>query len=352
MGKWISIVIVIVIVVLISLMVVMFMLQKKPVDMNETMPEFENITVEQQEEPLHPIAIEEMRKYEPHSSPIVIEETLADGSNFKRYIASYTSDGLKIYGLFTVPKSDVPKGGFPAIVFLHGYLSPPTYKTLERYVAYQNGFAAAGYVTFKPDLRGHGKSEGKSVSSNFSPDYIYDALNLTATLQNDDRVNKDKIGMWGHSMGGGITLRSMVVSKQIKAGVIWAGVVGNWEDLLERYRRRTPWMSTTASSETRSKITEFTEKYASPSANPDFWRTIDTYTYLADISGPVQLHHGTADSDVPMEFSQHLKSALEQAGKSAEYFEYPGGDHNLGGAAFSPAMKRSVEFFDRYLKED
>lgn len=314
------------------------------------MPEFENITTEEQREPLHPMAIEEMRKYQPQASSIVIEETLADGSNYKRYIASYTSDGLRILGLFTIPKTDMPEGGYPAIVFLHGYLNPSTYKTLERYVAYQNGFAAAGYVTFKPDLRGHGKSEGKSVSSNFSPDYVYDALNLTATLQKDSRVNPNKIGMWGHSMGGGITLRSMVVSKNIKAGIMWAGVVGDWEDLLERYRRRIAWVSATASTETRSRIAEFSEKYASPSANPQFWNTIDAYNFLGDISGPVQLHHGTADSDVPVEFSQHLKSALEQVGETVEYFEYPGGDHNLGGSAFGPAMKRSVEFFDRYLK--
>jgi dipeptidyl aminopeptidase/acylaminoacyl peptidase len=142
----------------------------------------------------------------------------------------------------------------------------------------------------------------------------------------------------------------MVVSKEIKAGIMWAGVVGNWEDLLERYRKRTPWMSASASTETRSRIAEFTDKYASPSANPKFWNTIDAYNFMNDISGPVQLHHGTADDSVPVEFSQHLKTALERAGKSVEYFEYHGGDHNLGGSTFGPAMKRSVEFFDRYLK--
>lgn len=333
-----------------GIIAVIVLVAGKPKQVSENMPEFENITTENQKEPLHPIAIEQIREYQVQVSPIVIEETLADGSNFKRYIASYTSDGYKIYGLFTVPKSNQPEDGFPAIVFIHGYLNPPTYQTLERYVAYQNGFAQSGYVTFKPDLRGHGRSEGESVSSNFSADYIYDALNLTASLQADKRVNKEKIGMWGHSMGGGITLRSMVVSKEIKAGVMWAGVVGDWEDLLERYRKRTPWVSSTASSTTRSRIAEFTEKYASPSANPTFWGTIDAYNYLADISGPVQLHHGTADDSVPVEFSQHLKNALEGVGKPVEYFEYPGGDHNLGGSAFGPAMRRSVEFFDKYLK--
>jgi dipeptidyl aminopeptidase/acylaminoacyl peptidase len=314
------------------------------------MTEFENITTDEQTEALQPMAIEEMRKHRLTASPIVIEETLADGANFERYIASYTSEGNKIYGLFTVPKAAAPEGGYPAIVFIHGHLDPKLYTPTARYVAYQNGFASAGYVTFKPDLRGHGKSEGQAVQSNFSPDYVYDALNLVAALQADERINPAKIGMWGHSMGGGITLRSMVVSTEIKAGIMWAGVVGDWEDLLERYRRRTPWVSTSASSSTRSRIMEFTQKYGSPSANPKFWGQIDAYNYLADISGPVQLHHGTADESVPVEFSRHLKTALEKTGKTVEYYEYPGADHNLSGAAFSAAMRRSVEFFDKYLR--
>ena len=43
--------------------------------------------------------------------------------------------------------------------------------------------------------------------------------------------------MWGHSMGGYITVRSMVTAGDIKAGVIWAGVVASYPDLMERWRR-------------------------------------------------------------------------------------------------------------------
>ena len=40
--------------------------------------------------------------------------------------------------------------------------------------------------------------------------------------------------MWGHSMGGGIALRAMVTTSDIKAGVIWAGTVASYADLFER----------------------------------------------------------------------------------------------------------------------
>jgi dipeptidyl aminopeptidase/acylaminoacyl peptidase len=290
-------------------------------------------------------AILKMREREYPASDILIDETLPDGANYKRFIAHYKSDGLKIYGLFTVPKTEKPIGGFPAVVFVHGHLEPTIYKTTERYVAYQDRIARAGFVTFKPDLRGHGKSEGKSVNSNFSPGYVIDALNLVSALGKYPEVDPDKIGMWGHSMGGGITLRAMTVNPKIKAGVIWAGVVGDWQDLIERYRKRIPWMNGPSG----SSASAFLEKYGSPSAEVTFWNTTDAYNYLKDLGGPIQLHHGTADDSVPVEFSRHLHEAMEMAGKTSELYEYPGGDHNISGANFTRAMDRTVEFFKRIL---
>jgi dipeptidyl aminopeptidase/acylaminoacyl peptidase len=92
-------------------------------------------------------------------------------------------------------------------------------------------------------------------------------------------------------------------------------------------------------------ITQFGE----PSQNPEFWNSLSANTYLSDISGPVQLHHGTADSSVPVEMSRKLDEQLKAAGKEVEYFEYPGDDHNLA-SNLGVALQRSVDFFDKYLK--
>lgn len=302
------------------------------------------------EESSHPISIPAMRKKSYPGSDFVIEETLPKGSNYNRYIASYMSEDLKIYGLLTIPTAQKPEGGFPAIVFLHGYLAPETYQTLERYVAYQDGFAKSGYITFKPDLRGHGRSEGDDAPASFSDGYVTDALNVAASFKKHPDVNPQKIGMWGHSMGGGITLRSMVVSKDIKASVIWAGVVATYDNIFERYQNR--WRTATSLSAPKSLAAykDMLQQYSSPSANQKFWDKIDPYTYLADISGPIQLHHGTADDSVPWEYSESLKNALEKFGKPVEYYIYKSADHNLSGAAFTQSMQRSIAFFDRYLK--
>jgi fermentation-respiration switch protein FrsA (DUF1100 family) len=67
------------------------------------------------------------------------------------------------------------------------------------------------------------------------------------------------------------------------------------------------------------------------------------------MSGPLQLHHGTADTEVPLQFSQKLYEEVLAVGKTVEFYQYPGADHNLS-QPFSLAMQRTIEFFNRYLK--
>ena len=304
------------------------------------------------DEPLtHPLQILEMRKQEYPGSDLTIEQTLSPGSNYTRSIASYKSEGLKMFGLLTVPNGRVPEGGWPAIIFNHGYISPSVYSTTERYVAYVDGFARNGYVVFKPDYRGHGNSEGRPEGAYYSTAYTTDVINAMRSVERYSKVNPDKIGMWGHSMGGHITLRTMVVTRDVKAGVIWGGVVASYQDMAQNWRRSRPRsLSTREQQSTRPSRKALQDRYGTFDEHPEFWRSISPIFFVSDISGPVQLHHGLADTTVLWEFSQSLKTTLDEAGKTAESYTYPGADHNLSGSAFGTAMSRSVAFFDRYLK--
>ncbi len=67
------------------------------------------------------------------------------------------------------------------------------------------------------------------------PDYTADVLNAVSSLKAYADADPQRIGMWGYSIGGQITLRAMVVSGDIKAGVIWAGVVVPYPDLIARW---------------------------------------------------------------------------------------------------------------------
>ena len=149
-------------------------------------------------------------------------------------------------------------------------------------------------------------------------------------------------------MGGLITLRAMVVSDEIKAGVIWAGTVGTMEQMLERQREREirnpEWAQ-----RTRQWREELTAQFGSPTENPAFWASISPNSYVADLSGPIQLHHGTADTSVPVAFSDVLNAQIQAVGRQVDYFTYPGDDHNLS-RNLGAALARSVAFFDSILK--
>ncbi|MBI2597065.1 prolyl oligopeptidase family serine peptidase [Candidatus Daviesbacteria bacterium] len=309
---------------------------------DNTRPEDNNLGGPQEE--LHLLSIEYMRKQSYPGSEITIEQTLPPGSNYSQYIASYKSDGLKIYALLTVPQDDNRK--YPVIVFNHGYIQPAQYRTTERYTDYVDVFARNGYIVFKPDYRGHGNSEGKAEGGYGSNAYTIDILNALSSMKKYKDADPEKIGMWGHSMGGSITLRSMVISKDIKVGVIWAGVVGSYADILNNWRRRAPAHINHPGSSWRQ---ELIEKYGTPEENQKFWDSISANSYLNDISGPMQLHHGTADESVPLQFSEKLSSDLKGLSKTVELFTYEGDNHNISNN-FNIAIQKSVEFFNKYLK--
>lgn len=298
----------------------------------------------------HPLMISELAKLNYPGSELNLEQNLPSAPNYDQYLTSYQSQGLKIFALLTVPQGDKPTGGWPVIVFNHGYIPPEEYQTTSRYTDYVDGFAKSGFIVFKPDYRGHGSSEGKPEGAYFSPAYTVDVLNAVSSIKKFKETNPEKIGMWGHSLGGYLTLKSMLVEKDTKAGVIWAGVVGSYQDMFERWFSSSRWRPSDRELNSRRVTRDLiVRQYGSPSANPQFWNAISPINFVKDISGPIQLHHGTLDETVPPFFSQNLKEALEKEGKIVELYLYQGGDHNLSGSSFGVAMQRSVEFFKKYL---
>jgi len=301
-------------------------------------------------------------------SEILVEETLELADDYSRYIVSYQSDGGKVYALMTVPTGARPDTGWPVIVFNHGYVRPSWYSTIGNYVPYMDMLASNGYIVFKSDYRGHGRSEGEeTVGGGYGlPDYTVDVLNAVASLKAYPDADPNRIGMWGHSMGGQITLRAMVVSKDIKAGVIWAGVVSPYPDVIARWDfTKNPDLFPEAVSDNfttpepsagnwlqnfSSWVNEFTTKYGNPEENPAFWDTISPNSYLADLSGPIQLHHSITDEMVPLAWSETLVAELQAVGNTSyEFYTYPDDNHNIV-VSYGTAMQRTVDFFDLYVK--
>ncbi|MDD5771854.1 MAG: prolyl oligopeptidase family serine peptidase [bacterium] len=288
-----------------------------------------------------PMAIKVLRKRKYPGGDFLIEKKLSNGTNYSQFKVSYLSEGLKIYGLLTVPTSPKPEKGYPAILFVHGYIPPKKYTTTGSYPTYQAALAQRGFITFKPDLRGHGNSEGEAVSAHYSEKYVVDIMYAISYLKNFREADPKRLGYWGHSNGGETGLRVLVISSDIKAASFWAGVVGSYKDMLETYNNKIRFL--------KNGDNPLVAKYGLPGKNNEFWNRLDPYSFLNDISAPVQLHHGTADKSVPIELSIHLKEELQKLNKKVEYYEYTGDDHNISRNS-DIAWQRTITFFKNELK--
>jgi uncharacterized protein len=307
-----------------------------------------------QSEPFYNLTIPYLRNRS-YMSNLGSLEKVSSYSNHTSYTTSYQSDGLKVNGLLTIPNGDSPTGGWPAIVFVHGYIPPKQYQTLgQAYSAYVDYLANNKFVVFKIDLRGNGDSEGQGGGAYYSSDYIIDTLNAYSALESANFVNPKEIGLWGHSMAGNVVMRSFAAKPEIPAVVIWAGAGYTYTDLTQygiqdnSYRPQptgTPGEITRQNS--RQKMREL---YGDPSGGNPFWKQVAPTNYISDLKGAIELHHAVDDPTVNIGYSRTLNSLLDTTSVIHQFYEYPSGGHNISGTSFNLAMERTVEFFKKYLK--
>lgn len=278
--------------------------------------------------PLAPIEIDAIAARSYPGSAITNYGNMTEQGGYRSGIMSYQSDGFKIYALLAVPNSAAPASGWPVIILEHGYIDPAVYKTDGGdYQAIIAALAEAGYAVIKPDFRGNGKSEGTPEGGHFSPDYTYDVMNLITSVKQDSRFDAKRIGQFAHSMGGHTALRTMVVSSDIKATVMMAGVVGSFDDIFYR------WPNSPVTSDRPQAVQtarqSLIDKYGTPASDPSFWNAASAINYVSRVTGATQVNQDTGDSVVPKLFADHLVDALKQAGKPVEYNLYPGNDHQF-----------------------
>jgi len=269
--------------------------------------------------------IESLRNREFEGGEIKIEETVADNASYTSYIFSYPSDDLTVYGMMNIPKGNGP---FPIIVLNHGYFNQSSFQSGDGTQTMADILARQGYLTLASDYRGFGKSENDSEGSRgHSPNYAIDILNLLASVKNLPKADSNRIGMWGHSMGGEVSLRTAEVTDKVKAIVLWAPTSGKSSDNSTFYGGRGS---------------------LRPTNNPDDGGT-SPIDFLKYISTPISLHQGLSDIEVNPEWSKELNNALKKEGKQVEYFEYEGQDHNFRNLGWDLISERTLDFYNRFL---
>ncbi len=271
--------------------------------------------------------IENLRQKEYGGGDIKIEKNLDRNGSYTTYQISYSSDNLKIFGVMNVPKG---AGPFPVVILNHGYFNQSSFTSGDGTSGIANILATKGYLTLASDYRGFGKSENdEEQSRGHNPNYAIDVLNLIASTKSLQNAKQNKIGMWGHSMGGEVSLRTAAATDKIKAIVLWAPTSARAEDNRNFYSRG---------------------RNTSPLPNQFDTAGSSSIDYLKYISAPVSLHQGLADTEVKPEWSKELRDALKKEEKQIEYLEYPSQDHNFRNLGWDDITEKTLDFFDKYLK--
>jgi uncharacterized protein len=256
------------------------------------------------------------------------------------WVIEYQGDGLRLSGLMAVPSGEGP---FPVAIFNHGYFPFDEYQTGYDTLREVRYMAQAGYIAIAPDYRNYGESDaGDHI---FEPGYVYDVMNLIEAIKDLDEADSDRMGLSGHSMGGGITLQAIVAGADVQAAVLY-GTVTAFED--ERYEAR---ISRWGSGEVEnSPAHQFAERYGTPDEAPEVYARMSAGNYLDRVEVPVLIHHGDADPTTPIEWAHEIEEGLRAADKDVEMHVYSGAGHSFEGYYFDMMMGRTLEFFDQYVR--
>ena len=130
----------------------------------------------------------------------------------------YPSDGLTITGIMQIPKNG--RKPFPVIVMNHGFFSRFAFNSgdgTDRAAEFLN---RRGYLTISSDYRSWGGSDiGPSL---FYSGLVIDVINLLNSIPSIPEADYEHIGMWGHSMGGGVTFKVIAIDDRVKAAVLYS----------------------------------------------------------------------------------------------------------------------------------
>lgn len=307
---------------------------------------------------IFPYTIDGLRQHDFQSGKIHIRSTLDENDKFTTYLIDYPSDGLTITGAMQIPMGEGP---FPVILMNHGFFSRGIYNSGDGTDRASAFLAEHGYITLASDYRSWGDSDiGYSF---FYSGLVIDVVNLLNAIPSIPKADPERVGMWGHSMGGGVTMKVLTIDSRVKAAVLYSPVSADDADIIERWgmgcfgniaegEKIIGCNSSDVIPETLPLNLQDAYRFAASDA--DTLKKIAPFHHLDYVTVPIQIHYGTEDgkfiSGTPPQWSVKLTQGLRDAGKEAELLQYEGEGHSFVGQPWFDFMTRTLRFFDEHVK--
>ena len=244
-------------------------------------------------------------------------------------------DGFEMPAMMLKPRLFDPEKRYPVVMYVYGGPSAPT--VVNAWQGRSRGYyhqllAESGAIVFYVDNRsaaGKSKTDANTIVRQlYGPVELNDLLDGVAWLKSQPFVDADRVGIWGWSGGGTMTLQSMTSSEEFAAGAAVAPV--------------TDW---------HYYDTIYTERYMKrPQDNEEGYESTSHTKRAADLHGRLLLVHGTYDDNVHPQNSWAFSDELIEAGITFDMMIYPMRKHGISDdAAQHHVYKSMFEFWQRNL---
>ncbi|MGA8442875.1 MAG: S9 family peptidase [Candidatus Sulfotelmatobacter sp.] len=262
------------------------------------------------------------------------DEVAEYGLRAPKFLEFKAEDGTTLYGRLLLPPEAQAGGKIPLIVNIYG--GPAGQMVLkEPTTPFDEVMARKGFAIFSVDNRG---TPGRNRKFQTAIRHEFGAIELKDQFAALDQLfaqypqlDQERMGIWGWSNGGSMTLYAMTHSERFRAGVAVAPVTDqiNYDTI-------------------------YTERYMGQLKDDAAgYRESDVTSAAANLRGALLIAHGTGDDNVHFQNSVQMINALITAGKPFQLMIYPNKTHSIAGSDARDHLFHMIEaHFERELKSD
>lgn len=245
----------------------------------------------------------------------------------KEFFTFKTTEGVDLNGWVMKPVNFDPSKRYPVLMFQ--YSGPGSQQVLDKWgISWETYMASLGYVVACVDGRGtggRGSEFQKCTYLNLGVKEAKDQVEAAKYLGGLPYVDKGRIGIWGWSFGGYMTIMSMSEGTPVfKAGVAVAAP--------------TDW---------KYYDTVYTERFMrTPKENAEGYKAASAFSRADNLHGNLLLVHGMADDNVHFQNCTEYAEHLVQLGKQFDMQVYTNRNHGIyGGNTRNHLYTRLTNFF-------
>jgi len=243
-----------------------------------------------------------------------------------------TQDGTLLYARLIKPAGFRAGEKYPALVMVYGGPGAQEVRNAWAGATWDQVLAQRGFVIWQLDNRGsagRGHAFESPVFRRFGKAELADQLEGVRHLIAQGFVDPARVGIYGWSYGGFMTLYSLLNAPDVfRAGIAGAPVT-NW----------------------RNYDTIYTERYLGlPSENAEGYRASSPLEYASKLKAKLLIVHNLEDDNVLFQNTLQMTEALERAGKVFQMVVYPQKSHAVGGVYQRHLLEETTDFLEKNLK--